>query len=992
MHERVPLGAYMSKLTRVRVLSGLGLLFFILDAPASAQQASGIAGVVRDTTGAVMPGVTVTCASPALIEQERTVFTDGEGRYSLVDLRPGSYSVTFMLAGFSTVRREGIELTSGFTATVNADLRVGALEETLTVSGAAPVVDAQTVRQQKVLSTEVLQSLPTGNAGFGTLVATTAGFSGSVADVGGTRDTWASQGDYRFYHGKPGTRANFDGMRNQHFASGTGAGYVVNNDTVAEFQLETSGMSAEAAGGTTVLNAIPKEGGNTFAYMVNAKLSTSGMQSNNLNDDLRGRGFTTPQQVQNIYKLGATASGPLMRDRAWFFGAIGRWGKEVNIGGAFFNQTQGSMVYTPDLTRPAADFDWYRTHAGRLTWQVSPRNKLSLYGDLQQNCRCTTGFAGANAIESQVGWDNWPAGIVQATWSSPMTSRLLLEAGMSRQVYTWVNFTQPGVSRDDVSILEQSTNFRYNAPTTHQAPLARTGRGMQRFATSYITGSHTVKVGFTNEYAFNETERSRSGPDGVNYTFLRGTPVALDMYALPFHHKEQMNAEVGAFVQDQWNINRLSLNLGIRYDFATFGVPAEDLPAGPFVPARRTQALKGIPRWSDWNPRLGMSYDVFGNGRTAVKASLGRYVELTGSSFTESMHPLTASVNSASRSWTDLDGDFVPDCELRNFAPNGECGRISNQNFGQFNPNATQFDPAITRDNRASTWDLLTELQHELITGLSLSVAYNRNWDRQSTPSVIAAALRVTDNLAVTPSDFSPYCITTPLDPRLPGGGGQQMCGFYNVNPEKFGQVQDFVTLDKKYGKASRVWNGLAVNLNGRLGSRLRVGGGVDTGRQVTDRCFVIDSPQELVNCYLVTNPSGLTQLKLNMSYGLPGDIVIGALYQDAPGPVILADYPASNAEIRPSLGRNLSGGAASASVPLIVPQTQFEKRYTQLDLRLSKTLKLGRARIQGNLDLYNALNSSSILSIVTTYGPRWRRPLSILDARLLQLSGQLSF
>src|SRR5919108_271974 len=149
---------------RLQLLGASVVLVGVLALPAvgSAQQASGIAGVVRDTTGAVLPGVTVEAASPALIEKARTAVTDNEGRYNVVDLRPGTYLVTFTLAGFNTLKREGIELTSGFTATVNADMRVGALEETVTVTGASPLVDVQNVRQQTVVTDELVKTLPTG--------------------------------------------------------------------------------------------------------------------------------------------------------------------------------------------------------------------------------------------------------------------------------------------------------------------------------------------------------------------------------------------------------------------------------------------------------------------------------------------------------------------------------------------------------------------------------------------------------------------------------------------------------------------------------------------------------------------------------------------------------------------------------------------------------------------------------------------------------------
>jgi hypothetical protein len=464
------------------------------------------------------------------------------------------------------------------------------------------------------------------------------------------------------------------------------------------------------------------------------------------------------------------------------------------------------------------------------------------------------------------------------------------------------------------------------------------------------------------------------------------------MYAIPYLQKDRMKAEVGIYAQDQWALKRLTLSMGLRYDYLTGHVPAIDLPAGPFVPARHVDAIYKVPEWKDWSPRVGASYDLFGNARTALKISLGRYVELSGSDVTSQSNPLRAAVNAAARSWTDGDRDYIPDCDLHNFAPNGECGGIDNQFFGQFNPNATRLADDVLHDNRAYTWDLLAEMQHELFRGVSVSAGYNRNWDRQSAPTTTTSSIRVTDNLAVTPADYSPYCITAPRDPRLPEGGGYQVCGLYDVNPNKFGQVQNLVTLDKNYGEQSRVWNGFTFGMNGRFGQGLRIGASLDTARQVLDNCYVIDSPQQLVNCHIVMPFRGLTDFRIQASYPLPAGFVVSAIYQNRPGVVITADYPASNAEIAPSLGRNLAGGRGSAPVPLLLPYTEFEERFTQLDLRMTKNLQVGKYRVQANLDLYNAMNSNSIQSIVTTFGPRWRRPLTVLDGRLMQLSGQISF
>ena len=240
----------------------LGLVYVAFSAGASAQQAAGIAGMVRDASGAVLPGVAVEAASEVLIEKARTVATDGEGRYRIVDLRPGNYTVTFSLTGFSTVKRDGIALTGGFTATVNAELRVGTLEETITVSGASPLVDTQNSLTQKVVSDELMSVLPTSSKAMATLVNLTPGLS-ATADVGGASGIFTTNQTYRYlHHGKGGAKILYDGMSVLNMNAGA-TSYVVNQSTVQETTVQTSGTSAESTASGVLINLIPKEGGNS---------------------------------------------------------------------------------------------------------------------------------------------------------------------------------------------------------------------------------------------------------------------------------------------------------------------------------------------------------------------------------------------------------------------------------------------------------------------------------------------------------------------------------------------------------------------------------------------------------------------------------------------------------------------------------------------------------------------------------------------------------
>jgi len=227
-------------------------------APAWAQDA-GIAGVAKDTSGAVLPGVTVTASSPVLIEQQRVAVTDGEGRFSITQLRPGEYKVTFSLSGFSTVTREGIRLTAGFTATVEGEMRVGSVEETITVTGASPVVDVQNVRRQTVVTNELLEALPTSTKSIGQLTTLTTGVTG-LGDVGGTYQVEPGQdvvsGGGRF-HGKGGTKVSYDGMGMEN-SSGNNS-YQLNAASVEEMVMSTSGISADTNADASSSTSSPKK-------------------------------------------------------------------------------------------------------------------------------------------------------------------------------------------------------------------------------------------------------------------------------------------------------------------------------------------------------------------------------------------------------------------------------------------------------------------------------------------------------------------------------------------------------------------------------------------------------------------------------------------------------------------------------------------------------------------------------------------------------------
>ncbi len=1009
-------------------------------AAASAQQTSSIAGVVKDTSGGVLPGVTVEAASPALIEKVRTATSDSEGRFNIVDLQPGTYTVSFTLTGFGVFKREGVALPSGFTATIDAVMRVGALEESITVSGAAPIVDTQNVRKQLVASADLLSALPTSSKQIYTLVTLTPGYTG-VTDVGGQYASEAGS-----FHGKLGTKVSFNGMGVEN--SSGNSSYQINAATVDEMVLQTSGISAEVNADGPVMNIVPKQGGNTFKTMVNGLYSNHSMESDNLTADLRTRGLNAANKRVKIFDEAASLGGPIKKDTLWFFGAYRTWGMAKQYAGVFWNQTQDQAMtppgatlrvvpWTPWVDRPtdvySGRWESYDSQSGRLTWQAAAKHKIDFFIDHQIGCNCgSTSAVGSQEAGGGTGQYKFePNRFVQLTYNSPLTSRLLLEAAYGASISQWNQLWQPGVQPNVASVTDVGLGITYGASAAYRGRPDFTNRQTQRFSATYVTGAHTFKAGIQTEQL--ATDQFIFANANMSYTFRNGVPISLTQRTTPYLELDRGH-DLGIYAQDQWKLKRLTLTLGLRFDRFVGFDPAQNLPGSPDSNFDRSYAgvqtaptfanqwigphnfgqVDDIPNWKDLNPRLGGSYDLFGDGRTALKVSLGRYVAKTNVDVSQLLNPINTSVNAASRAWTDSNGNFVPDCDLGNFAQNGECGALNNQFFGKTNPNAISWADAVRLGwgVRDSNWDFSTEIQHELRRGLSLSggwdhntAGYFRNTDSKN---------RVTDNILVTAADFDSYCVTAPSDPRLPGSGGYQVCGMSDVKPAKFGQVQQVVQPTSMFGRNTRYNDFITLGLDARLGHGTRLGGGFDTGRSVNDTCFAVDAPGyygfttfgaltfgpqtgTTINgksvCRIVTPFKGQTQVKLNGSLPLLAGFVVSGVYQDISGPPIEATWAALNPAIAPSLGRNLAGNATFANVPLIAPQTLFEGRIRRLDLRVTKIFQVTkRVKFQANLDAYNALNSSAVQTIQTTFGPNWLSPTTILDPRILQLSGQLSF
>jgi len=905
--------------------------------PMFAQNLGAIVGVVRDQSGAVVPGVTVEAASPALIEGRRTTTTGNNGEYRVVDLRPGDYTVTFTHDGFRTVKREGITLGASFTATVNADLTVGQTAQEMTVSDAPPLVDVQNSLTEKEMNRSALDAIPTGRDPFA-VAQIMPGVSTATPDVGGTS---GMQQPTLEVHGSNADDNVFvvDGMMIQHTGfSGNQTGWYYNDSQMQAISYMTSSLPAEAPVGGIQISMLPQQGGNAFHGSIFGTGATQGMQSDNSNSTLVAEGLKARNKIDTVYDLNAVLGGPIIKDRLWFFSSFRRWGANNFLANTF----------TPEGAQ-AIDDNRLTDISLRLTYQINKDNKVTVSYDRgfkfrghRPNNLIGASFSDPLADVVQKSWMNYMA---QAHWTSTITNRLLFDFGATYMpVYYNLGF-EPGtgpslISQYDIvtsTILKVTPreDFDRGSFTTYVANLA------------YVTGSHNLKTGIQARLGYFQESFQMNG-DMVQI-LSNGAPTAVYLYNTPLTHREDMDPDLGWFLQDSWRLNRrLSLNLGIRFDHLVENIPAQSSPAGTWVPARSYPAQNAVVDWNTWSPRIGFAWDVFGNGKTAVKGGISKYDVLEGTSLAQNINP-----------------NFIAHetCPWTNITPPTPGQAISG--CTPFPGNNNHIDPNMKRPYQ---WEYTVMVQRQVGANTSVSVGY---YGRQFYD------LFGDINTAVPQSDYTPVTIANPLT-------GQPLT-VYNQLPSTLGQIS---LIQKTLPSLYEHYNGVEFQVNSRV-NKVSVFAGFTIGKSYGTPSGTSTD---------LNNPNNLINFAGNLNYDQPYQLRAGFSYQ-APFHIEIAGSLRENS----GLPENRTFTVTQALVPGLTQVTQsiqvaplgaFRYPWQNLfDLRFSRKFKFReRIGIEPLVDLFNVFNSSAITSEVTTIGSALGRPSNIDMGRLLRLGGRITF
>ena len=708
------------------------LLVALVTSPASAQTTGSINGTVVDNTGAMLPGVTVTTTSPALMGVQ-TAITNETGNYRFPSLPPGVYSVTYALAGFSSVKREGIIVNIGFAATVNVQLQLASLQETVTVTGESPIVDVTNTNNQTNFTQEALENLPNARD-IWSLIGQAPGMMVTRFDVGGSRA--GTQTTFSSFGFQGQVRVQVDGVNT---TEGTdAAGFYMDYGSFDEVQFGNDGNDASAPTPGVQLNAVIKSGGNQFRGTFYFDYENEKLQSKNIDDALRNLGIGSGTKILEYRDPNISAGGPIKRDKFWYFGSYRDQNTATTVTG--FPADNPSEFEFPTRLQNATY---------KLTYQLTPNNKIGHYIQMGRKVQSHRGASSTMYQWSQFEQDN-PSYAANIDWNSVISPTFFFSTRIATYGYNWPN-TPYGANGELGENLTLRIRDQQSGNTAGSDSPDRNDRNRRQFdwtgtwfRDNWAGGNHSLKFGVVTE---RESQYFREeGFVGHYRTHFNSTggardftaPFRIQIYNTPYTSDDYMWHH-GAFFNDSFQKGRITLNVGMRWDYYSSYWPDQPIPDGPFrnfffagAPLPNGYSIartpyadgwtitgeSGIEDYSSFAPRVGMAWDLFGNGKTTVKANYGRFYHNTGLAGSDAnpAQAITYTFN-----WNDANND-----------------RLFQMNeFGTFVSNTGGTSETIDPDKKHTYTDSYSVwFERELMNNVGVRVGYTYRRDGNSSEAV----------------------------------------------------------------------------------------------------------------------------------------------------------------------------------------------------------------------------------------------------------------
>jgi hypothetical protein len=781
-----------------------------------------------------------------------------------------------------------------------------------------------------------------------------------------------------------------------------------------EMVYTTSGASADVSGGGVRLNMVPRDGGNKPSGSLFLGYQDQNFQSNNLSDELIAKGLRSTDGIGRLYNIEGAFGGPIKTDKVWYFASARNFRLDTLPADTFYTVGPAAPNAAPAFgTEQAVDEQSIRSIQVRLTWQMSQKNKLAVYNDRLLKNRGSAMTAGFDPNTAGIVWNSpiYTTGSVKFT--STASSKILVEAGFSTNYERYNTIYQPGIEKPIGSPEWYSTINKQDTGrgTAWNAGSVQAGMYPDRFAAavsvSYVTGAHNVKVGFQDTWGRYRQFRSSNGD--LRAFFNNGTAFQAQIMNTPLNYQDNLDADIGIFGQDSWTINRLTLNYGARWEYFSSGIPEETSAAGRFSSARTFGPID-MPTWKSIAPRAGVVYDLFGNQKTAVKASIGKYMQAGTTGFANSYNPLA--FQTANVAWTDANNDGIPQGERGCVYQTAGCEiNLAQLPAGFGVANLGTFADDIKRMYNVET---TASIQHELMPRVSVTAGwYHREYFN----------LRRRTNVLQSFADYNPFTLFNPID-------GTPIT-YYNVSAAKQNAVS---YVDENAPDRTMKYNGFEYNFNARLPRGITLFGGGMSERMLTNTCDDNWNPNLLLYCD--QGESGIpfrTQFKIAGTVPLKYGIVASLAFQSLPGYLfgtssqyaltgvsgpsgITTNNPPNGAGsvwlITPTTrytscpGTSASQGCAvgalvnpgmtvaSLSVPLVAPMTEYGDRINQLDVNVSKIINYRGFSFQPKIDFFNLLNVSPAFSVRNNnFGTSaYQQPSAVLNGRVFQLGAVVRF